>query len=80
MSHRAREGVTIFSRGASGRTEAATDNKTHEAQAMLRPAPADIRSRQFAAVANLVVANQPIAGLSWSDYHTVIDALIGRAA
>jgi AraC-like DNA-binding protein len=45
---------------------------------MLSSAPADSALRPDSA--DLVVSDRPIAGLSWSTYRSVLDALIGRAA
>jgi AraC-like DNA-binding protein len=47
--------------------------------AMLSPAPAD-SLRPPADVTDLVVSDRRIAGLSWSAYRSVLDALIARAA
>ena len=47
---------------------------------MLIPAPPDSSLRPSAEVADLVVADRRIAGLSWSAYRSVLDALIARAA
>ena len=45
---------------------------------MLSSRPADSALRPDAT--DLVVSDRPIAGLSWSTYRSVLDALIGRAA
>ena len=45
---------------------------------MLSSRPADSALRPDAA--DLVVSDRPIAGLSWSAYRSVLDALIGRAS
>lgn len=47
---------------------------------MLIPVPPDSSLRPSAEAADLVVADRRIAGLSWSAYRSVLDALIARAA
>jgi AraC-like DNA-binding protein len=46
---------------------------------MLSSAPADSSLRRSTDTADLVVADRRIAGLSWSAYRSVLDALISRA-
>ncbi|HKF96872.1 MAG TPA: hypothetical protein VKB20_01335, partial [Steroidobacteraceae bacterium] len=46
---------------------------------ILISAPPDSSLRSSAEVADLVVADRRIAGLSWSAYRSVLDALIARA-
>ena len=47
---------------------------------MLSPARAESSLRPPADIADLVVADRRIAGLSWSAYRSVLDALMARAA
>ncbi|HYL72342.1 MAG TPA: hypothetical protein VEY89_13665, partial [Candidatus Dormibacteraeota bacterium] len=51
----------------------------HETPQFPEPASPHARTGQRGSFADLIVADRPIAGLSWLDYGTAIEALTGGA-